>query len=186
MLMMLALMLVWAQRGGGGGGAGAGAFGGLACMCGALLLGLLIGLIPIAGVWKAFEKAGEPGWTAIVPIYNMMIMSKIAGRGENYGLMCLIPCAGVIFSIIILLDFCKKFDVGGGFVAGLILLPYIFWPILGFGSARYIGGSRAGRRRAVEDEEEDDYDDRPRRPRRRDDDDDEPEERIRRPRRDDY
>ncbi len=57
--------------------------------------------------------------------------------------------------IIILLDFCKKFDVGGGFAVGLILLPYVFWPMLGFGSARYIGGTgRAGRRRTAEEEED--------------------------------
>ena len=33
-------------------------------------------LLIIAG-WKIFEKAGEPGWKAIIPIYNLYIMYKI-------------------------------------------------------------------------------------------------------------
>ena len=33
-------------------------------------------LLVIAG-WKIFEKAGEKGWKAIVPIYNVYIMFKI-------------------------------------------------------------------------------------------------------------
>ncbi len=185
MLMMLAMTLIWAQSSSSSSGGGGG-FLALLCPCAGGLLAILVYVGMIGGMWKAFEKAGEPGWTCLVPIYNMMIMSKIAGRGENYGLMCLIPCVGPIFAILILLDFCKKFDVGGGFVIGLLLLPMVFWPMLGFGSAKYIGGgARAvGRRRAVEDEEDDAPAPRPK-PRRRDDD-DEGEERVRKPRRDDY
>ncbi len=57
------------------------------------LLGLAAMGAMIGGMWKSFEKVGEPGWAAIVPVYNYMILAKIAGRGENYGLLCLIPCA---------------------------------------------------------------------------------------------
>jgi hypothetical protein len=194
-------LIVWGQQGRGGrppfgpqpapapgAGAAAGVF---IFMCGMWLFVILLNVVIIAGVWKAFAKAGEPGWASLIPVYNMMIMSKIAGRGETYGLLCLIPCAGIIFAIIILVDFCKQFDVGGGFVAGLLLLPIVFWPILGFGSARYIGsgsGVRSRRRRDYEEEDEEE-EDRPRRRRRRDDDDDDDrgDDRIRRPRRrDDY
>ena len=36
--------------------------------------------------------------------------------------------------------FAEKFGKGGGFVVGLIFLPFVFWPILGFGDAKYMGG----------------------------------------------
>jgi len=145
-----------------------------ACCCPLLML---IAFVPaIIGVWKAFEKAGEPGWTSIVPFYNMMVMARIAGRSEMDGLLTLIPCVGIIFAILIIIDFCKQFNVGGGFVAGIILLPYVFWPMLGFGSYQYRGGRPGGRRRVVAEEEEEE---RPRR-RRRDEDEDEGDDRIRR------
>src|SRR4051794_10824870 len=54
----------------------------------------------LAGVWKAFVKAGEPGWASIVPVYNIMVMSKIAGKGEGHGvlvaLLMFVPCINIV------------------------------------------------------------------------------------------
>ena len=36
--------------------------------------------LTIAGLWKTFAKAGEPGWAAIVPFYNVYVMTQIVGR----------------------------------------------------------------------------------------------------------
>lgn len=121
------------------------------CMGGSCTGGILMIVIPIclialpttAGIWKSFDKAGEPGWAALVPLYNWMIMARIAGKGDTYAFLCLIPLAGPIFLIIIIVEFCKKFDVGAGFAWGLILLPFVFWPMLGLGSARYVGTALA-------------------------------------------
>ncbi len=44
------------------------------------LVSLAVYVFYIVAVWRAFEKAGKPGWAAIVPIYNFYIMCKIAGR----------------------------------------------------------------------------------------------------------
>jgi hypothetical protein len=38
----------------------------------------------------------------------------------------------------------KSFGKGGGFTVGLLLLPFVFFPILGFGSARYLGPGGPG------------------------------------------
>jgi hypothetical protein len=37
-------------------------------------------LLLIASMWKVFSKAGQPGWTAIIPIYNWIVWCKIVGR----------------------------------------------------------------------------------------------------------
>jgi predicted PurR-regulated permease PerM len=54
---------------------------------------------------------------------------------------CVIPYIGAIvalvFMIIISLDIAKNFGKGAGFGVGLCFLPYIFYPILGFGDASY-------------------------------------------------
>ena len=141
-----------------------GACGGCVTACGGIVVVMIV--VPLVilvlvvapmfvGMWKSFEKAGEPGWPALVPIYNYMIMAKIAGKDPNYALLGLIPFAGPIFLIIIIVEYCKKFEVGGGFAVGVVLLPFVFWPLLGFGSARYIGGvTERGVRRRHPDEEE--------------------------------
>jgi hypothetical protein len=36
--------------------------------------GLLIGLVGIIAGWKVFEKAGQPGWAIIIPIFNAYII----------------------------------------------------------------------------------------------------------------
>ena len=52
---------------------------------------LTIVIVVIAGMWKTFEKAGQPGWAAIIPIYNLYIMLKIAGKSGWWLLALLIP-----------------------------------------------------------------------------------------------
>jgi hypothetical protein len=51
----------------------------------------------------------------------------------------LIPLVNFIIAIILLIDLAKSFGKGVGFGIGLLLLPFIFFPILGFGSAQYQG-----------------------------------------------
>jgi hypothetical protein len=97
-------------------------------------------VLMIAGMWKVFSKAGQPGWAAIIPIYNVYIMCKVAGRPGWWLLLFLIPIVNVIIAIIVNVDISKRFGKGVGFALGMIFLPFIFWPILGFGSAQYQGG----------------------------------------------
>ena len=91
----------------------------------------------IASIWKTFEKAGEPGWAAIIPIYNIYIMVKIAGKEGWWTLLFFIPIVSLVISIIISIEIAKKFGKDTGFGLGLAFLGIIFWPILGFGDAVY-------------------------------------------------
>lgn len=93
----------------------------------------------IAGLWKTFAKAGEAGWKALIPIYNMIVLLRIVGRPLWWILLMLIPCVGIIVTIIVLHDLSKSFGKGAGFTVGLVLLSPIFIMILGFGDARYVG-----------------------------------------------
>jgi hypothetical protein len=98
---------------------------------------LLFAIPIILGMWKTFQKAGRNGWEAIIPIYNYMVMAEIAGKPNWWGLLCIIPYAGIVFQIWIKNLISKKFGKDVGYTLGLVFLPFIFWPILGFGSAQY-------------------------------------------------
>lgn len=105
------------------------------------LVYLAIAVVAIAGMWKTFEKAGKPGWAAIIPIYNIYVLIEIVGKPTIWLLWMLIPCVNIVFSIWLLNLVSKSFGKEEGFTVGLVLLGFIFWPILGFGDARYLGPS---------------------------------------------
>jgi hypothetical protein len=96
-------------------------------------------IFQIAAIWKVFVKAGKPGWAAIVPIYNGIVILQIAGRPVWWFLLYLIPLVNIIIAIIVMIDFAKSFGKGVGFAVGLIFLPIIFFPILAWGDAEYLG-----------------------------------------------
>ncbi len=98
---------------------------------------IVVMIVVVVALWKVFTKAGKPGWAAIVPIYNSVVLLQIVGRPIWWVILLLIPCVSSVIAIILMIDLAKSFGKGGGFTAGLILLPFIFLPILGFGSATY-------------------------------------------------
>jgi hypothetical protein len=105
------------------------------------IIGLVVAVIMIAAMWKVFSKAGQPGWAAIIPIVNFYFLCKVAGRPGWWLILLFIPLVNFIILIIICIDIAKNFGKGVGFGLGLAFLGVIFFPILGFGSATYQGGT---------------------------------------------
>jgi hypothetical protein len=103
------------------------------------IIWLAIIVLVIAGFWKVFVKAGHPGWAAIIPIYNLYILTKIAGRPWWWMLLFLVPIVSIVIAIILSIDVAKAFGKGTGFGVGLALLGFVFYPMLGFGDATYKG-----------------------------------------------
>lgn len=104
-----------------------------------IVIGICICIIEIVGLWCLFVKAGEPGWAAIIPIYNYLIAIKVAGKPWWFILMFLVPILNLVFYIIILDGLSKSFGKGVGFTVGLFFFRFIFIPILGFGKSVYVG-----------------------------------------------
>lgn len=108
-----------------------------------LVIYLAIFLVTIIGCWKAYNKAGKPGWACIIPIYNAIVWLQICGRPVWWFILLLIPIVNLIIFIIISIDFAKSFGKGAGFGIGIFLLGFIFIPMIGFGSASYVGPAAA-------------------------------------------
>ena len=98
---------------------------------------LAITVILIASMWKVFTKAGQPGWAAIIPIYNAVVLLRIAGKPVWWVFLLLVPLINVVIIFIVYISLAKNFGKAAGFGVGLVLLSFIFFPILAFGSARY-------------------------------------------------
>ena len=125
-----------------------------------LIIVLVLYILYIVGQWKVFTKAGEAGWKSIIPIYNMYILYKISWKTSMFWIMIALgvvigilqaiggvlavigsiaSIAVFVLSIISNLKLAKAYGQGIGFTIGLILLPFIFMPVLGLGSSQYVG-----------------------------------------------
>lgn len=127
--------------------AAAGITGGLMVVYG--IICCAIGVLGIIAMWKIFTKAGKPGWAAIVPVYNMVVLYQIVGLNPLLLLILigaiipfvnfLVMIAFFVLNIISSIRLAKVFGKGTGFAVGLIFLPFIFQLILAFDKSEYVG-----------------------------------------------
>ncbi len=134
-----------------------------------LPLVLVFLVLEIIADWKIFQKAGEPGWKSIIPVYNEYTAYRIVWRVEFFwisfalnllagilqswyedstastadGILIMIPSMlAAILGIVYSVKTARAFGKGTGFILGLIFLNPVFRIILGFGSAQYLGADR--------------------------------------------
>ena|SRR6185437_6565656 len=105
-----------------------------------LLIELAVIVVVFAGLWKVFVKAGKPGWAAIIPIYNLIVLLEIADKPLWWIILCIIPLVNIVVGVLIAIAVAANFGKSTLFGVGLAFLPFIFYPLLGFGDAVYQPG----------------------------------------------
>jgi hypothetical protein len=106
-----------------------------------VLIVLAIWVVIIIGFWTTFVKGGQPGWGCIIPFYNLYCLVTIAGKPWWWMLLYFIPLVNIVVALLVSLAVAEKFGQGAAFGVGLFFLPFIFYPILGFGDATYQGSA---------------------------------------------
>ena len=110
----------------------------MAAYSGLYAVSALVALIGVVGMWKLFLKAGQPGWAAIVPIYNVIVLLRVINRPWWWLLLLLIPIVDIVFFIIMDIDLGKSFGKGGGWsFFFLVILSIIGILMLAFGKSEY-------------------------------------------------
>jgi hypothetical protein len=102
-----------------------------------ILVVLILAALIIIAKWHVFKKVGMPGWNALVPFYNTVRELEYTNLPMWWIFLLIIPFVNIVFAIILARRIAGAFGKGGWFTVGLVLLPFIFYPILGFGSAKY-------------------------------------------------
>ncbi len=121
-----------------------------------LIISLAMVVLEIVGLWTSFKKAGNHGWAAIIPFYNVWVLLKTAKlKGYNFVIyivlafvadltyksvpalssICLL--AVIVYSFVINIKFAKAFGKSAGIGVLAVFFPYIIYPIIGLGSAKY-------------------------------------------------
>ncbi len=83
-----------------------------------------------------YMKCNKPWWSALIPIYNMMVLTDIIFQKKWLGLLTLIPVVGQILLIIIIYKLAKGFNMNG---VVAVLFSFICVPIMGFNVYGYKG-----------------------------------------------
>jgi hypothetical protein len=96
-------------------------------------------LLIIVSMWKIFTKAGKPGWAAIIPIYNIIVLLEIVGKPVWWVILMLIPLVNFFVLIYVAHLLSKAFGKDIVMTLLLIFLPFIGYPMLAFGDATYGG-----------------------------------------------
>lgn len=100
---------------------------------------LIISILVIVAHWKLFSKAGEPGWAAIVPFYGNYVLFKIIFGNGWFFLLLIVPVVNVVVLVVVPFMLAKVYGKGIGYGFGLLFLAPIFYLMLAFGSAEYVG-----------------------------------------------
>ncbi len=142
---------------------------------GAILLGmagtivvteLVLFVLRVIAYWRLFEKAGEPGWKSIIPIYRRFVLYKFTWKtpmfwvefvltivvivlaqminGDNGNIVLALITLALCVVLIVVgvtedIKMAKSYGKGTAFAIGLIFLSPIFELILGLGDSKYVG-----------------------------------------------
>lgn len=120
-----------------------------------MILTIITVIVKTISLWPIFEKSKEEGWKALIPFYNTYTLCKIVGVNPYWILIVIIgsllssvPIVGLVasaasiyFTVLQNVSLAKSYGKDTGFAIGLIVVPYIFYPILGFGKSEYIGAN---------------------------------------------
>jgi len=104
-----------------------------------IIVYLLIAVVLIVSYWKIYVKAGKPGWAAIVPIYNIIVLLEIVKKPVWWIVLFFIPCANIVALVLVSLEFVKVFGKPSWHAVLMILLGVIYAPYIAFSDAKYVG-----------------------------------------------
>ncbi|MBR3630859.1 MAG: hypothetical protein IKN55_10395 [Oscillospiraceae bacterium] len=106
---------------------------------GSSILSLAISIIGIVAWWFLFEKGGEAGWQAIIPLYNVWVQFRLVYGSGWKCLLLLVPILNIIVYIMFSIRLAQAYGQGIAMGLGCLFLPNVFYCILAFGPFQYTG-----------------------------------------------
>mgnify|MGYP004657977815 CR=1 FL=1 len=97
-----------------------------------VIISLIISVVMLISLIKIFKRNGKPGWGVIIPIYNFILMSEIAEVKSIYVILLFVPIANIYARYVIYKGIAKKYNKSSGYAVGMLLVPFIFFPMLAF------------------------------------------------------
>lgn len=106
----------------------------------ASIISLAVVIIGIVATWKLFKKAGYQGWEAIIPVYNLVVLFKIAGLSPWLILLIFVPFANIYIIFKLYIELAHKFGKTTGYGVAMVFFSAIMLPIMAFDdNCTYLG-----------------------------------------------
>jgi len=86
---------------------------------------------PFIATWLVVVRMGQPGWTSLIPIYNWIVLLRIAGLPAWWLILLAIPPVNVLFWFVCCMRFARACGRDRAFGWGLALVPPVYMTILG-------------------------------------------------------
>ena len=86
-----------------------------------------------------FAKAGLPGWGVLIPIYNVYLLCKLAGKPGWWLILFFIPIVNIIIGLLVVIGIAENFGKGIGWAIASIFISFILYPMVGFSDDQYVG-----------------------------------------------
>lgn len=129
------------------------------------IVGLVAAGLIVAGKWKIFEKMGENGWKALIPVYSGYLIFKHTWSKKAFWAtlatatvlgvakvlvektpsltpaMAVEGVAGIVAIVLAVTaayKLAKAFGHGIGYTFGLLFAQPIFTLVIGFGKSRFV------------------------------------------------
>ena len=96
-------------------------------------------IVTLIGLSKVFKKANRSGVAAFIPIYNLIVLFEIVNRPKWQVILLLVPIVNIVIDFKVMFTLAKSFRKTDLASIGTFVFPYIYIPIIGFGSSEYMG-----------------------------------------------
>ena len=101
------------------------------------IINILLIMSALAGAWQVFVKAGREGWEALIPIYNIYVLTQLTAQPWWLVILCFVPLVNLVALAILCIKLSECFGKTWPYGIGLLIFPFFFYPLLGFGEDRY-------------------------------------------------
>lgn len=109
----------------------------------------IVGILMLVSTCFLMKKAGEHWWAALIPIYNAIVLLRMADKGWWWIFLLCIPIVNVILAIIYMVDLLRNFGKPGSHVLLLLFFGVIYWPVLAFSKGTVFKGGATGQEAAA-------------------------------------
>ena len=99
---------------------------------------IMLVLILMISWWKINIKMGRKGWICLIPIYNILCLSKDVFGSYKYFIIYLIPLFNIYSIHITCYNLGKVFKKSENYLIGLVLCFPLFVSMLAFDDSKYI------------------------------------------------
>lgn len=92
-------------------------------------------VVTVFGIYcnvRIYQKAGYEWWKAIVPYYNLYIMTEFTIGNGWWFLLMFVPVVGIILTYVMFYRLAMCFGKSTLFGIGMIFIPIVFLAILAF------------------------------------------------------